>query len=420
MQTIGTTFKKIREERNLLLEDITKRTGISKAVLSRIENGKRLPTREQVNQLCKYYKTEKNEIIVQWLSDKLLYEVKDEDFALQAMQIAEDKIKYGTSSNGQTNDFVLSLNEHKQKRKINDFVNKVVQGDCLEVMQSIPNKSIDMILCDLPYGTTQNKWDSVIDLQKLWAEYERIIKDNGAIVLTSQGIFTAKLILSNEKLFKYKITWIKSKSTNFLNAKKQPLRKHEDICIFYKKQPTYNPQMTEGEAYDKGIRKDQYTGSYGDFKPKHVKSNGERYPNDIVFYEEQNLDDFVYIKTAEAEGTVYHPTQKPIELGRYLIRTYTNPGDIVLDNACGSGSFLLSAILENRNFIGIEKKRPILMDEILRALPASANTRKQRTNGSGFPFQSFCAMPQEVNATKRISTSIPNAKCSIKWKAIKN
>ena len=364
MQTIGTTFKNIREERNLLLEELTKSTGISKAVLSRIENGKRLPTREQVNQLCKYYKAERNEIIVQWLSDKLVYEVQDEDFALEAMQVAEEKIKYGTNSNGQSNNFVLSLNEHKQKIKIEDFINKVVQGDCLEVMQSIPDKSVNMILCDLPYGTTQNKWDSVIDLQKLWTEYERIIKDDGAIVLTSQGIFTAKLILSNEKLFKYKITWIKSKSTNFLNAKKQPLRKHEDICIFYKKQPTYNPQMTEGEAYDKGIRKDQYTGSYGDFKPKHVKSNGERYPNDIVFYEEQNLDDFVYIKTAEAEGTVYHPTQKPIELGRYLIRTYTNPGDIVLDNACGSGSFLLSAILENRNFIGIEKNEDVLLHKV--------------------------------------------------------
>ena len=364
MQTIGTTFKNIREERNLLLEELTKSTGISKAVLSRIENGKRLPTREQVNQLCKYYKAERNEIIVQWLSDKLVYEVQDEDFALEAMQVAEEKIKYGTNSNGQSNNFVLSLNEHKQKIKIEDFINKVVQGDCLEVMQSIPDESVNMILCDLPYGTTQNKWDSVIDLQKLWTEYERIIKDDGAIVLTSQGIFTAKLILSNEKLFKYKITWIKSKSTNFLNAKKQPLRKHEDICIFYKKQPTYNPQMTEGEAYDKGIRKDQYTGSYGDFKPKHVKSNGERYPNDIVFYEEQNLDDFVYVKTAEAEGTVYHPTQKPIELGRYLIRTYTNPGDIVLDNACGSGSFLLSAILENRNFIGIEKNEDVLLHKV--------------------------------------------------------
>lgn len=220
--------------------------------------------------------------------------------------------------------------------KIDKYANKVIQGDCLEQMKKLPNKSIDMILCDLPYGTTQNKWDSVIDLKKLWKEYYRIIKDNGAIVLTSQGIFTAKLILSNEKDFKYKIVWIKSKATNFLNAKKQPLRKHEDICVFYKKQPTYNPQMTNGNAYDKGIRKDQYTGSYGDFKPRHVKSNGKRYPNDIVFYEEQDIDDYVYIKTAESEGTVYHPTQKPIELGRYLIRTFTKPGDVVLDNACGN------------------------------------------------------------------------------------
>lgn len=364
METIGTTFKNIREKKNLLLENVTQKTGISKTVLSRIENGRRLPTKEQVNLLCKYYKTKKNEIIIQWLSDKIVYEIEEEDFALEAMSLAEEKIKYGINGNKNANGFVLSLNGNNKKRKIDDFVNKVVQGDCLEVMKSIPDKSIDMILCDLPYGTTQNKWDSVIDLRRLWAEYERIIKDNGAIVLTAQGVFSAKLILSNEKLFKYKITWIKSKSTNFLNAKKQPLRKHEDICIFYKKQPTYNPQMTKGEAYDKGIRKDQYTGSYGDFKPRHVKSNGDRYPNDIVFYEEQVIDDFVYIKTAESEGTVYHPTQKPIELGRYLIKTYTNPGDIVLDNACGSGSFLLSAILENRNFIGIEKNEDVLLHKV--------------------------------------------------------
>lgn len=244
------------------------------------------------------------------------------------------------------------------------YINKIIQGDCLDVMSEIPNKSIDMILCDLPYGTTQNKWDSVIDLDKLWEQYNRIIKDRGAVVLTSQGIFTAKLMLSNEKDFKYKIVWIKSKSTNFLNAKKQPLRKHEDICVFYKNQPTYNPQMTNGEAYDKGIRKDQFTGSYGDFKPKHVKSNGQRYPNDIVSYEEQEIDDFVYVKTAESEGAVVHPTQKPIELGRYLIRTYSKPGDIILDNACGSGSFLLSAILENRNFIGIEKNEDVLLHKV--------------------------------------------------------
>lgn len=229
-------------------------------------------------------------------------------------------------------------------------MNKVIEGDCLDIMPNIPDKSIDLILCDLPYGTTQNKWDSVIDLDKLWKQYMRIIKDHGAIVLTAQGIFTAKLILSNENWFKYKIVWIKSKATNFLNAKKQPLRRHEDICVFYKRQPTYNPQMTEGASYDKGMRKNQLTGSYGDFKSSHVKSEGLRYPNDVL-----------YIKTAEAEGTVYHPTQKPIELGRYLIRTFSNPGDVVLDNACGSGSFLVAAAMENRKYIGIEKNKNILL-----------------------------------------------------------
>jgi DNA modification methylase len=247
---------------------------------------------------------------------------------------------------------------------IDNYLNKIIQGDCLIEMENLPDKSIDMILCDLPYGTTRNKWDSIIDLNKLWEHYERIIKDRGAIVLTGQGIFTAKLILSNEKLFKYKMVWIKSKPTNFLNSKIQPLRKHEDVCVFYKKQPTYNPQMTMGMPYDKGIRKDQFTGSYGDFKPRHVKSNGERYPYDILTFEEDNIDDYVYIKTAESEGTVYHPTQKPIELGRYLIRTFTNPGDIVLDNACGSGSFLLSAMLENRQFIGIEKNEDVRLHKV--------------------------------------------------------
>ena len=121
--------------------------------------------------------------------------------------------------------------------------------------------------------------------------------------------------------------------------------------------------MYKRQAYDKGVRKDQFTGSYGEFKPQHVKSDGERYPNDVVFFEE-NHDDFVYVKTAESEGEVYHPTQKPVELGRYLIRTFSNPGDIILDNACGSGSFLLSAILENRRFIGIEKNEDVLLHRI--------------------------------------------------------
>ncbi|GAI54678.1 unnamed protein product, partial [marine sediment metagenome] len=165
--------------------------------------------------------------------------------------------------------------------------------DCLEVMQNIPSKSIDMILCDLPYGTTQNRWDSIIALDQLWKHYTRIIKDRGVIALTSQGLFTANLISSNPKLFKYKIIWVKSKPTNFLNVKKQALRKHEDICIFYKNQPTYNPQMSNGEPYNKGFRKDQLSGSYGDFKTVEVKSSGERYPTDVI-----------YFKTAESEGEV--------------------------------------------------------------------------------------------------------------------
>ena len=234
--------------------------------------------------------------------------------------------------------------------KIDDFINNVFEGDCLEIMKQLPDKSIDMVLCDLPYGTTQNKWDSVIPLGELWQQYRRIVKDDGAIVLTSQGMFTAELMVSNPKMFRYKWIWEKSKSTNFLNAKKQPLRKHEDVCVFYRKQPVYHPQMMDGVPYDKGIRKNQLSGSYGDFQPVHVHSDGKRYPTDII-----------YFKTAESEGKVFHPTQKPVELGRYFVRTYTNPGDIVLDNTSGSGSFLVAALLEGRNFIGIEKNENVAL-----------------------------------------------------------
>lgn len=232
--------------------------------------------------------------------------------------------------------------------ELNEITNNLFEGDCIKIMRQFPDNCIDMVLCDLPYGTTQNKWDSVIPLEKLWREYMRIVKDNGAIVLTSQGLFTAELMLSNRKMFKYKLVWEKSKPTNFLNAKKQPLRRHEDICVFYKKQPVYNPQMTEGEPYDKGVRKNQLSGSYGDFHPVHVHSDGKRYPTDII-----------YFKTAESEGKVIHATQKPVELGRYLIRTYTNLGALVLDNTFGSGSFLVAALLEGRNFVGIEKNKNV-------------------------------------------------------------
>lgn len=244
----------------------------------------------------------------------------------------------------------MKLIAMKDARSVDVFRDRIIQGDCLEVMKGIPDQSIDMILCDLPYGTTQNKWDSIINLDLLFMEYRRIIKTHGAIVLTSSGLFTAKLMLHADDIYKYKMVWIKSKATNFLNAKRQPLRKYEDVCVFYKAQPTYHPQMSEGKAYDKGVRKDQLTGSYGDFAPRHVKSDGGRYPTDVV-----------YFKTAESEGPVYHPTQKPVELGRYLVRTFTNPGDIVLDNACGSGSFCVAALLEGRSFIGIEKNEDVAL-----------------------------------------------------------
>ena len=243
----------------------------------------------------------------------------------------------------------LSLN-NSGALPIEPWLNRLFEDDCIDCMEQLPDACIDMILCDLPYGMTQNKWDSYIPLEALWRQYTRIIKPGGAIALTSQGLFTARLIMSCPDLFKYKWVWEKSKPTNFLNAKKQPLRKHEDICIFYSKQPVYHPQMTPGEPYDKGVRKNQLSGCYGDFLPVHVRSDGERYPTDVI-----------YIKTAESEGDVLHPTQKPVELGRYLIRTYTNPGDIVLDNAFGSGSFLVAALLEGRNFIGMEKNENVAL-----------------------------------------------------------
>ncbi len=243
--------------------------------------------------------------------------------------------------------------------------NNIYEGDCLDLMSNVEDASVDMILCDLPYGTTQNKWDSVIPLDQLWEHYERIIKPRGVIALTSQGLFTAKLMLSKEKWFKYKFVWVKSKATNFLNARRQPLRQHEDICIFYKQQPVYRPVMWYADPYDKGCRKAQYTGSYGDFRPVQVKSDGARFPTDAL-----------YCKTAESEagGRVWHPTQKPVALGRYLIRMFTGEDDLVLDNAFGSGSFLVSSALEDRRYIGIEmneesrqfKSEPINYMEVAR------------------------------------------------------
>ena len=242
------------------------------------------------------------------------------------------------------------LKENIETLKSTKFLNNIVQGDTLIEMAKIPSGTVDMLLVDLPYGTTQNKWDMIIPFQDLWREYNRIIKENGAMVFTTSGLFTASLMLSNPKNYRYKYVWVKSKATNFLNAKKQPLRKHEDVLVFYRKQPDYYPQMTASSPYNKGVRKAQLTGSYGNFNSTLVESKGERYPIDVL-----------YFKTAESEGKVFHPTQKPVDLARYLIRTFSKEGDVILDNTCGSGTFLVAATLEGRNFIGIEKNENVAL-----------------------------------------------------------
>ena len=221
---------------------------------------------------------------------------------------------------------------------------QLYHGDCLEAMKNIADKSIDMVLCDLPYGTTNCSWDIVIPFEPLWEQYNRIIKDNGAIVLFGSEPFSSALRMSNIKNYKYDWIWEKSKATGFLNAKKRPLVAHEYIHVFYKKQPLYNPQMREGTPYNKGMRKQQTENDvYGEFKQVEVKSEGKRYPRSVIYY-----------KTAETEGETFHKTQKPVSLLEYLINTYTNTGEVVLDNCMGSGSTGIACINTNRKFIGIE------------------------------------------------------------------
>ena len=223
--------------------------------------------------------------------------------------------------------------------------NKIYLGDCLELMpKHVEDKSIDMIFCDLPYGTTQNKWDSVILLDKLWSEYERVIKDNGAIVLFAAQPFTSALIMSNPKLFKYDWTWQKPKGTGHLNAKRQPMRDKEDICVFYKKQCTYNPQMTKGTPYKEksGWKGTEGHEGYGADKRLGNDNNGVRYPKQVQQF-------------GVVERGTLHPTQKPLSLIEYMIRTYTNEGDLILDNTCGSGTIGLGAKNLNRNYIMMEQ-----------------------------------------------------------------
>jgi len=223
--------------------------------------------------------------------------------------------------------------------------NELWFGDCLELLPFVPDKSIDMILCDLPYGTTQNKWDSIIDLPSLWAQYERVIKDNGAIVLTAQTPFDKVLGVSNLKLLKYEWIWEKTSATGHLNAKKMPMKAHENVLVFYKKPPTYNPQMTTGHARKVSTaahgRDSQKSSNYGDYGRTTYDST-ERYPRSVVEF------------AKDVQKTALNATQKPVALMEYLIKTYTNPGELVLDNTIGSGTTAVAARNTGRDFLGME------------------------------------------------------------------
>ena len=234
---------------------------------------------------------------------------------------------------------------------------RLMQGDCIELMKRIPDKSIDMILCDLPYGVTaRNKWDIIIPFEDLWEQYERIVKDSAAIILFGHGMFTAELMFSNKKLWRYNLIWEKTQPTGFLNAKRMPMRSHEDICVFYKSLPEYYPQKTTGHERKYSTVKHKHNSKmspdYGEYKLSTYDST-ERYPLSILKYPPE--DDTILTYSKDVQKSALHPTQKPVALCEHLIRSYTAIGEVVLDNTMGSGSTGVAAIQSFRNFIGIEK-----------------------------------------------------------------
>ena len=232
-------------------------------------------------------------------------------------------------------------------------LNKIYNEDCLIGMKDIPDKSIDCIICDLPYGVLNKgnvnaKWDSIIPFDQLWKQYERIIKDNGAILLFGQGMFSAELMLSNNKLWRYNLIWDKVAKTGFLNANRMPLRQHEDIMLFYKKLCTYNPQMRKCEPHKRNHSK-------GNMKqPKRNNCYGKIIEIPTIVTDEKFPISIISIAKEHETGKFYHPTQKPVALIEYLIKTYTNEGELVLDNCMGSGTTAIACMNTNRNFIGFE------------------------------------------------------------------
>ena len=228
----------------------------------------------------------------------------------------------------------------------------LVNADCFDVFPLIADKSVDAIICDLPYGTTQNKWDSVLPLDELWKQYKRILKDGGVVVLNCTQPFTSVLICSNLKEYKYSWTWVKNRTTNYLNAKKQPLRSSEEIAVFYNKQCTFNPIPFSDKEYTYRAKVSQN------------KRGSNNYGSHIVIQETMtkkptSAKDVLFMNTVHPDSSEYcgHQTQKPLELMEYLIKTYTNENEIVLDNTMGSGTTGLACLKTNRQFIGIEKEK---------------------------------------------------------------
>lgn len=216
-------------------------------------------------------------------------------------------------------------------------------GDCLDLLPSLQDQSVDLILSDPPYGTTRCSWDSQIDLQALWQEFRRVSKPTTAIVLTAAQPFSSALVMSNPFMFRYEWIWEKGNATGFLNAKKQPLRAHESILVFYNKQPTYNPQMTDG--HERKVAKRGKVGSdcYGVGNQVVAYDSTQRYPRSVQFF------------SSDKQKEALHPTQKPLALMEYLIRTYSDEGDTVLDSCMGSGTTGVACVNTGRRFVGMEK-----------------------------------------------------------------
>jgi len=227
------------------------------------------------------------------------------------------------------------------------ITNEIWLGDCVKLMNDIPDKSVDLVVCDPPYGKTSLEWDKCLNFSDIWHIYDRILVDNGTVVLFGSGIFTAKLICSNEKWFKYSLVWRKSKCGSSLLAKYRPMMKHEDVIVFTKrgkKHATFNPTLNEGEPYRRKLTKIKLNNHGYGVNQTEADNKGTRYADSILdFPQKWRRQDQI------------HPTQKPVELLEYLIKTYSNEEDLILDNCAGSGTSLLAAKNLNRRFIGIEK-----------------------------------------------------------------